>query len=124
MYDKIDVHMLRRLANKHTDYQSFRETYWTDQDLTDVAVEHGMRNGAEPSREIIFNPKKILFYSDTWHCPSNEWAKKTAIALLKFKDIKDLEVSGRWIKIPTWNSDLDHVLKGQATDKRERVRKV
>jgi hypothetical protein len=75
---------------------------WVDADGTRIQL---------TATEYVLVPKPVLFFKDEWHCGSVDMACALARHLLKFSEITDLQLKGRWLWVMF--SGNDHLLPGQ-----------
>lgn len=73
--------------------------------------------------EMILQPRPDIFRRDIWHCGSIVTAKKLVHAVVRHKDIKNLELKGKWVYVDfaaAGNKACE--LNGQPKDDRDKYR--
>lgn len=103
-------------------YFEYRKQQWTKQPK-DVDFGNSTMKGGAPLTKPMLNPKPILFYKDTWHCPDAKSARELLAHLCAFEDTTMLQWSALWVHVDfQLPPGQTHILPGQVVDTRQRYR--
>ena len=83
---------------KAVDYNDFRRMYWASQNNEGVEFRASTKHG-ERFTEVMFEPRPIFNYKDTWHCVTAEKAAEVASYLCTLKFITELKWRGPYISV-------------------------
>ncbi len=112
---------------KFKTYHEYRAHMWATLDRTDFNF-HGSQFEKDgkvwklAAGQVVFQPKPILFFKDTWHCGDTDTAKRIIWEICRFPDLTHVELKGKWVSADYTLKGVDHILPGQAVDTRSKYR--